>query len=316
MVFFEQKLEKNGVFISVSVLIYMVMKVIGMYLCRLFILCMFCLWCMVMMIELVFRNSSVLKKVWVIRWNMVVEQVDMFSVIVMQFSCDSVEYVMMCLMLFCMMLIRLVKKVVVVLMNSMKFSVVCDSLNSGDMWVIMKILVVIIVVVWISVEIGVGFFIELGSYMCSGIWVDLFMVLMNRQMQMIVVIDQIIGLFSSCMFRMVLFQICSWVCGLVSMLVCENICEQFRVLNIYSMLVIFSRKLKLLMWLIRNVFMLVKIVVGCLNQKLISRYDIRFIVFQLKNSCRKLLFIIRVSIEKVNSEMQLKNCWQFGLFCM
>ncbi len=49
--------------------------------------------------------------------------------------------------------------------------------------------------------------------------------------------------------------------------------------------------------------MLAKIAVGRLNQKPISRYDTRPTASQPKNSCRKLLLITRVSIEKVNSEM-------------
>jgi len=40
-------------------------------------------------------------------------------------------------------------------------------------------LVVIIVVVWIRVLIGVGFFIVLGSYVWSGICVDFVMVLLS-----------------------------------------------------------------------------------------------------------------------------------------
>ncbi len=49
--------------------------------------------------------------------------------------------------------------------------------------------------------------------------------------------------------------------------------------------------------------MLAKIAEGFLNQKPINRYDTRPTASQPKNSCRKLLLITRVSIEKVNSEM-------------
>ncbi len=47
----------------------MVMWVIGMYLRRPPIFIMFCSWCMPMMTEPAPRNSSALKKAWVIRWN-------------------------------------------------------------------------------------------------------------------------------------------------------------------------------------------------------------------------------------------------------
>jgi hypothetical protein len=40
-----------------------------------------------------------------------------------------------------------------------------------------------------------------------------------------------------------------------------------------------------------------------LNQKPISRYDTRPTASQPKNSCRKLLLITSISIEKVNSAM-------------
>ncbi len=47
--------------------------------------------------------------------------------------------------------------------------------------------------------------------------------------------------------------------------------------------------------------------VGRLNQKPISRYDTRPTASQPKNSCRKLLLITSISIEKVNSEMYAKK---------
>ena len=110
-------------------------------------------------------------------------------------------------------------------MNSTKFSAVCDSSNSGDMRVTMKIPAVTIVAAWISAEIGVGPSIESGSHTCSGTWADLPMAPMNRQMQMTVAIDQITGSFSSCMPSSVPSQICSWARGSASMPACENTCE-------------------------------------------------------------------------------------------
>ena len=128
-------------------------------------------------------------------------------------------------MSFCTMPIRPVKNAVVAPMNSTKFSAVCDSSNSGDMRVTMKIPAVTIVAAWISAEIGVGPSIESGSHTCSGTWADLPMAPMNRQMQMTVAIDQITGSFSSCMPRIVPSQICSWARGSASMPACENTCE-------------------------------------------------------------------------------------------
>ncbi|MCY1234500.1 hypothetical protein D9M72_470850 [compost metagenome] len=55
--------------------------------------------------------------------------------------------------------------------------------------------------------------------------------------------------------------------------------------------------------LTRNAFRLAKIAVGRVYQKPISRYDTRPTASQPKNSCRKLLLITSISIEKVNSEM-------------
>lgn len=51
----------------------------------------------------------------------------------------------------------------------------------GRSWVIRKIFVVIIVVVCIRVEMGVGFFMVLGNYMWRGNCVDLVIVLMNNK---------------------------------------------------------------------------------------------------------------------------------------
>ena len=55
--------------------------------------------------------------------------------------------------------------------------------------------------------------------------------------------------------------------------------------------------------LTRKAFRLAKIAVGLVYQKPISRYDTRPTASQPKNSCRKLLLITSISMEKVNSEM-------------
>ncbi len=101
-------------------------------------------------------------------------------------------------MSFCTMPIRPVKKAVVAPMNSTKFSAVCDSSNSGDMRVTMKMPAVTMVAAWISAEIGVGPSIESGSHTCSGTCADLPIAPMNRQMQIRVAIDQITGSLSTC----------------------------------------------------------------------------------------------------------------------
>gem|GEM_PF-1942304 len=96
-------------------------------------------------------------------------------------------------MSFCTMPIRPVKNAVVAPMNSTKFSAVCDSSNSGDMRVTMKMPAVTMVAAWIRAEIGVGPSIESGSQTCSGTWADLPIAPMNRQMQITVATDQITG---------------------------------------------------------------------------------------------------------------------------
>ncbi len=128
-------------------------------------------------------------------------------------------------MSFCTMPIRPVKNAVVAPMKRMKFSAVCDSSNSGDMRVTMKIPAVTMVAAWISAEIGVGPSIESGSHTCSGTWADLPMAPMNRQMQMTVAIDQTTGSLSSCMPSTVPSQTCICACGLDSTLACEKTCE-------------------------------------------------------------------------------------------
>ena len=52
-----------------------------------------------------------------------------------------------------------------------------------------------------------------------------------------------------------------------------------------------------------NAFMLAKIAVGRVNQKPISRYETRPTASQPKKSCRKLLLMTSMSIEKVNSDI-------------
>jgi hypothetical protein len=71
----------------------------------------------------------------------------------------------------------------------------------------------------------------------------------------------------------------------------------------YSTAAMPSRKPKSPTRLTRNALRLAKIAVGRLYQKPISRYDTRPTASQPKNSCRKLLLITSISIEKVNSEM-------------
>ena len=66
----EKKPEKPGKPISASEPIRAVSQVIGMYLRRPPMWLMSCLWCMAMMTEPAARNSSALKKAWVIRWKM------------------------------------------------------------------------------------------------------------------------------------------------------------------------------------------------------------------------------------------------------
>ena len=61
----------------------MVQKVIGMYLRRPPMLRMSCSWCMPMITEPAPRNSSALKKAWVIRWKTAAEYADTPSATVM-----------------------------------------------------------------------------------------------------------------------------------------------------------------------------------------------------------------------------------------
>ena len=61
--------------------------------------------------------------------------------------------------------------------------------------------------------------------------------------------------------------------------------------------------------LTRKAFRFAKIAVGRVYQKPISRYDTRPTASQPKNSCRKLLLITSINIEKVNSEMYEKKRW-------
>ena len=49
--------------------------------------------------------------------------------------------------------------------------------------------------------------------------------------------------------------------------------------------------------------MLAKMAVGLLYQKPMSRYDTSPTASQPKNSCRKLLLMTSINIEKVNNEM-------------
>lgn len=235
----------------------------------------------------------VLKKVCVSRWNIVIEQIFVFVVMNIQFSCEQVEQVMMCLMLFCIKLIVVVKNVVVVLMMMMKCLVLGVNLISGDMWQIRNMFVVIMVVVWISVEIGVGFFIVLGNQVCSRSCVDLFIVLMNSRKVSRFVVFQLV--YRKCI------EVCV-ICG-----ICVKILLNWIELVSQQMLKIFSRKLKLLMWLMMNVFIVVVFVDCFLKQKLISRYEVMFMFFQLKNICSRLFVVISISMVKVKNDRQVKN---------
>ena len=69
--------------ISARVPITMVQKVTGMYLRRPPMRRMSCSWCMAMITEPAPRNSSALKKAWVIRWNTAAEYADTPSATVM-----------------------------------------------------------------------------------------------------------------------------------------------------------------------------------------------------------------------------------------
>lgn len=65
--------------------------------------------------------------------------------------------------LFCNILVVVVRNDVIVFVKVIIIKVEGGYLNKGEYFVIMKMLVVIIVVVWIKVDIGVGFFIVLGD---------------------------------------------------------------------------------------------------------------------------------------------------------
>ena len=71
--------------------------------------------------------------------------------------------------------------------TSTKLSAVSDSSNSGDMRATMKMPAVTMVAAWISAEIGVGPSIESGSQTCSGNCALLPIAPMNRQMQITVI---------------------------------------------------------------------------------------------------------------------------------
>lgn len=74
-----------------------------------------------------------------------------------------------------------VKNVVVVLRKVINIIVFGVNFMIGDMWYMRKIFVVIMVVVWMRVDIGVGFFIVLGNYVCRINCVDFFIVLINSR---------------------------------------------------------------------------------------------------------------------------------------
>lgn len=69
-----------------------------------------------------------------------------------------------------------VKKVVDVFNKVIIINVWDEYLIKGEYFVKRNILVVIIVVVWIKVDIGVGFFIVFGNYVWRFNWVDFLIV--------------------------------------------------------------------------------------------------------------------------------------------
>ena len=67
---------------------------------------------------------------------------------------------------------------------------VVDNSNNGDMRLTIKMPAVTIVAAWINAEIGVGPSIESGNQTCSGNCADLPIAPINKQIQVIVMIDQ------------------------------------------------------------------------------------------------------------------------------
>lgn len=125
---------------------------------------------------------------WFIRWNSVILYCDSFIVINRYFICEYVLYVIICFRLFCSRFVVVVKNVVRVFIYVIIISIVGLYLIIGDDCSIRYIFVVIRVVVWIRVDIGVGFFIVFGSYVCRGILVDLVIVLISSSSLIIVIV--------------------------------------------------------------------------------------------------------------------------------
>lgn len=71
ILFLLKKLESSGILLMVRVFIKNSVLVIFIFFCKLFILLMFCV-CIVWIIFFVVKNSSVLKKVCVVKWNILV----------------------------------------------------------------------------------------------------------------------------------------------------------------------------------------------------------------------------------------------------
>src|SRR6516225_4710197 len=107
-------------------------------------------------------------------------------------SCDSVEYATTRLMSLLTIPSRPMKNAVVAPITSTNDSAPSEYSNSGDMRATMKMPAVTMVAAWMSAEMGVGPSMESGSHTCRGIWADLPIAPMNRQMQMSVSAETLI----------------------------------------------------------------------------------------------------------------------------
>src|SRR3569832_2549997 len=179
------------------------------------------------------------------------------------------------------------KSAVMAPITSTKESAVSDNSNNGDMRVTMKIPAVTMVAAWINAEIGVGPSIESGNQTCRGNCADLPMAPMNRQMQATVNNIQSVNGNVSCANASRLAN--------TSVLFIEPAYASSRPKP--------RIKPKSPTRLTRNAIMLAKIALGRVYQNPISRYDTSPTASQPKNSCRKLLLMTSISIEKVNNEI-------------
>lgn len=113
--------------------------------------------------ELEYRNSIVLKKVWVEMWRKVSLGRLSLMVIIIRLSWFEVEKVMIFLMLFWVRVYVVVNRVDRVFRYRYRVKVVWLLLNRGWVWISRKILVIIIVFECSRVDMGVGFFMVVGS---------------------------------------------------------------------------------------------------------------------------------------------------------